>query len=272
MATAATVPSSRSRLLGALLALLGAGGVILCVAGVVACWVAEAQLRQRADRLLRRLDGPVGLTARSLGQVRQALEAARAQVDTLHRAAGPEPGKQPAGFMERAALHLIAWRLGPRLGEVRQQVDSATEVAVAANTLLEHLQGLPLAEAAGLDAGQMRDVSQQLGGLTASAERLSALLDQAPGGGPSGAGGNTADLREGLKRAAASVGDLERKTEEVRRQLADLRSRLPGWLTASAVVLTVFLVWMGVGQCSLFLHGWSRLRRGRRQGAPDSRP
>jgi hypothetical protein len=265
MDTAATVPSRRSRLLGALLALLGAAGVLLCIAGIVASWVAEAELRQRADRLLGRLDGPVRLTARSLAQVREALEAARAQVDTLHRATGPEPSKQPAGFMERAALHLIAWRLGPRLGEVRQQVDSATEVAVAANTLLEHLQGLPLAEAAGLDAGQMRDVSQQLDGLTASAEQLGALLGQAAGGGPPGARPDTSRLREGLERAAVSVGNLERQTVEVREKLAQLRTRLPGWLTATAVGLTVFLLWMGVGQCSLFLHGWSLLRRGRQQ-------
>jgi hypothetical protein len=56
------------------------------------------------------------------------------------------------------------------------------------------------------------------------------------------------------------VGELAERVAEVRARVAEVNANLQLWITWAAVALSVLLLWIGLGQWSLLVHGWSWLR------------
>jgi hypothetical protein len=53
---------------------------------------------------------------------------------------------------------------------------------------------------------------------------------------------------------------VRQKAAELGTEVADLRTAVPAWTNGAAVIGSVVLVWMGLGQLALSRCGWGRIR------------
>ena len=70
-------------------------------------------------------------------------------------------------------------------------------------------------------------------------------------------GSDFTETKTNLQNFLAIVNEYDQKLGEWRTQVAGLLENLPGWITATAIGLTIFLVWFAISQFSLILHGLS---------------
>ncbi len=70
------------------------------------------------------------------------------------------------------------------------------------------------------------------------------------------------ETKTNLKNFLAIVMEYEQKLIDWRARVDKLLVSLPGWIMITSIGLTIFLVWFGVSQVSMILHGLAPWRRG----------
>jgi chromosome segregation ATPase len=73
-------------------------------------------------------------------------------------------------------------------------------------------------------------------------------------------GGDLTETRESLQSFLVSIQDYQKKVTLWRAQVSDLREGAPRWMDQASTALTIFLLWFGLSQFGLILHGLSMLR------------
>jgi ABC-type transporter Mla subunit MlaD len=96
----------------------------------------------------------------------------------------------------------------------------------------------------------------QIGDVGDLAEQASVLLDDAS----QLFSGDFGESRESLVGFLADVEAYQEKVAGWREQIADLKESLPVWIDLASLLLTIFLLWFGLSQVSLLLHGRALLR------------
>jgi chromosome segregation ATPase len=74
-------------------------------------------------------------------------------------------------------------------------------------------------------------------------------------------GGDLTETRTSLQNFVAYIQEYEKKVAGWRAQDKDLLEKAPKWIDQASVILTIFLLWFGLSQFGLLLHGLS-LQRG----------
>jgi hypothetical protein len=74
--------------------------------------------------------------------------------------------------------------------------------------------------------------------------------------------GGTAQLEGRLGALQSSAREIESQAGGLASQAVLVRQRLPAWISAGAIAITLALLWIGLGQVSLFFHGLAWFRRG----------
>jgi hypothetical protein len=74
-------------------------------------------------------------------------------------------------------------------------------------------------------------------------------------------GGDLSQTRKSLETFLSAIQDYETKVAGWREQGAYVLANVPTWIDQASIILTVFLVWFGLSQFSLLLHGVG-MRRG----------
>jgi hypothetical protein len=73
-------------------------------------------------------------------------------------------------------------------------------------------------------------------------------------------GGDLTQTRDSLQNFLSAIQDYEKKVTRWREQGADLLANAPKWIDQASIILTVFLLWFGISQFSLLLHGLAMQR------------
>jgi len=68
-------------------------------------------------------------------------------------------------------------------------------------------------------------------------------------------GGDLTQTRESLQNFITTIQDYQERVASWRTQVADLITNVPGWIDRASISITIFLLWFGLSQFSLFLHG-----------------
>ncbi len=68
-------------------------------------------------------------------------------------------------------------------------------------------------------------------------------------------GSDFTETKTNLQNFLTIITEYDQKLIDWRAQLAWLLDSLPGWITGASIGLTIFLLWFGLSQISLILHG-----------------
>jgi len=259
-----------SRVIGLAAFALGGIGLVGCLAGVIAIWMVRPPLLRSSVELLDTADGGLKLVEEKTSRADELLKAIRAVIDPAASKILKLADKRDRTPEDEKELKQIEEGLSQRLG----QVDAIAEVAETAVTFLNRTSQmtnslrLPFAQGG---AGRAAAESSQDNAIALSrlAKSLKLLRE------------NLAKFRENKQTQKEVVDAVVRLSREAETELrfiasrlervrqragefdtdvAELRTAVPVWTNWAAVIGSVFLVWMGLGQFALLRRGWDRIR------------
>jgi hypothetical protein len=239
------------RLTGWTFGAAGAVGLVLCVAGLVGCWVAYFEVVGRVDRLFGRAEGALAETGGNLGQVGDRLRGTQAELGAVRRREAEVSSRPPA---ERGARRALSRKAVEAIGP------QATEAALVAKGLLDALAELPVADRVNVDTDGLKEASAQLSDVSERAAKLASLLGPDTGA-DRDIGTESSRAAEALRRAIALADAGADRWERGRETVAAGHARTRRWTMGAAVAVTAMLVWIAAGQLSLLIHGRTLARR-----------
>ncbi len=257
-------------MLGYLAVVLGAVGLVACLGGLVAIWVvrpsvlhSSAEVLDAADGGLKLVDAKVLRANELVRTIKEAVDPVTDRILTLTDKANRKPE-------DEKELKRIEESLAERL----RQVDTIAEVAETAVAFLNKssriTKSLRLIGSRGeTGPADVADSKKNAKTLSQLAQKLKTLRD------------NLEKIREdrqvrkevvdAVVRLAHDVdnelGALDSNLQEVRQtavvwqtEVAELRTQVPVWTNWAAVIGSVILVWMGLGQYALLRWAWHGAR------------
>jgi hypothetical protein len=253
------------KIFAGILILLSAIFLVASLVGIGAVWYYNGPLTREATGLLKEADLELAQAEATLKSSETELQRALSIVDTTEEALQKLAQQTDnADNILDAIQNTLDDRLLPELKTTRTRI-------VEARTALESLQSVLAGVSSfipGVDLNMPGDI---LTNLIASARSLDTeianmevLASQAStfvGDTSYLLGGDLTETRKSLETFLASIQDYEKKVAGWREQSAYVLENAPKWIDQASIVLTVFLIWFGLSQFSLLLHGVA-LQRG----------
>jgi len=155
-------------------------------------------------------------------------------------------------------------QLLPDLKTTRQRIDSA-------RTTLEGLESVLKSISSFVPGFDLNAPTKTLSDLIASTHSLDDEISNVEGLATQAStfvgdtsfllGGDLTGTRMSLRNFITYIQEYETKVDGWRAQAKVLIERTPGWIDQASIILTIFLLWFGLSQFGLLLHGLS-LQRG----------
>jgi hypothetical protein len=257
------------RILGILLALAGALGILLCVLGVLYVWRA-------ADRVAAAADDAAGLLADTLDNVERSLDVASTTLDDAVAAV--------------EALHATTLGVGETLSSTHPTLDGMADLAKddLAGSIASTREALEvMAETAGVIDRTMRGLSQLGVGdydpdvpldqaIAAAGEDLEPVPDglrqmgdglrqtgtslQSVQGGITQMGDHILEIGKDVGSANAILGSQTDVVQRLQERLHALRQNVDQPIRVIAWGVTLLLIWIGLSQLALIQWGISLWR------------
>jgi hypothetical protein len=260
-----------SRVIG--FAALGLGGIGLvgCLAGLIGIWVVRPSFLRSSAEVLETADGDLKLIYEKTTRADELMEAIRVIVDPVTGKILKLADKSERTPDDEKELKRIEEALVRRLGHVDAIAELAETAIARLNRTPQLIRSLRLPTSQGAAGRAPAETSQDN---SKALSRLTKALESVRE--------NLAKFREDKKvqkevvaavvRLAREVDSelklVEAKLERVRqrsgefgKEVADLRTDLPAWTNWAAVLGSVVLVWMGLGQFVLSRRGWDWIHR-----------
>jgi chromosome segregation ATPase len=248
------------------LIVLAATFLSLSIIGIVAVWSYNEPLSRRADGQLRQIDIELAQAQATLTSSERELERALRLVDATQSALEKLTNQtDSAESLLENIQSTLDDRLLPELKTTRSRIESARGTLESLESVLAGVSGfIP-----GLD---LSVPDKLLGDLIASARALDTeianvetLATQASlfvGDSSYLLGGDLSETRKSLEIFLSSIETYETKVTRWREQVTDLIERTPRWIDRASIALTIFLLWLGLSQFGVLLHGLNILRGG----------
>lgn len=246
---------------GALI-VLGSIFLILSVAGIVAAWVYNEPLTREATSRLTDINTELSQAQVGLQSSQQELERALRIVDAtenaLEKLADQSTGAK--GLLE-SIQGTLDDRLLPELKTARERLVAASNTLKTLRNTLKgfgSLLSIDIPDQILIDLiDSASSLDSEIGEIEKVAQQASIFLSDSS----FILGGDLTETRKSLEEFLATTQEYEKKVTEWRKQVADLIDKTPKWIDQASIILTIFLLWFGLSQFGLILHGLS-LRRG----------
>ena len=253
-----------SKFFSGALIVLGTIFLILSVVGMIAAWVYNEPLTLEATSRLTDINTELSRAQVGLQSSQQELERALRIVDATEKAL-EQLADQSTGAT--SLLENIQGTLDDRL---LPELKTTRERLVAASNTLENLRNtieglgsfLPV-DLTGPDQiladliDSANSLDSEIGEIERVAQQASLFLSDSS----FILGGDLSETRKSLEEFLATVQAYEERVTDWRKQVADLIEKTPKWIDQASIILTIFLVWFGISQFGLILHGLN-IRRG----------
>jgi hypothetical protein len=247
---------------GAIALLLAAAGIVGCVAGVIGVWMFCQQVGERVRTISAGLDGGLQRASAANQNVQRAVEKACTDLAKVRKeSAELSNGRDKRSRASRALRTLIQQQVGPNIEDLGGRLATLADTASAVSSVLQSFQELPARRTRRIQQDQLERWADEVQQLSATLRRL----EGAVGDGDKESNGRevvaaTSEVDLALQRWQAKVEDWQSDVDATRDNVRDVAAEVLGWLTPAALVVTLVLVWMAVGQISLFAHAlkWRR--------------
>jgi len=251
------------KILSWILIVLASVFLVASVAGMIAIWMYNEPLTIETVSRLQAVNNELAQAQITLESSRMELERALRIVDAAQTALEKlaEQSTSAESLLDGIQASLDD-KLLPELKNTRERIDAARTMLTDLQNLLKNLSALPFVDI------QVPD--QVLTDLIASADMLDAEIANAEDVAKRAStfvsdtsyllGGDLTETRDSLENFLAVIKEYQQKVADWRAQITDLIELLPAWIDRASVITTIFLVWFGLSQFGLFLHGRLILR------------
>lgn len=247
------------RIFAGILIALSAILLVFSLVGIGAVWFYNEPLTREATDRLSEIEHELGEAQITLASSEAELERALRIVDNAEAALETLTQRtEGAESLFESIQSTLDDRLLPELKQTRTRL-------VSARTALENLQALLTGVSSfipGLDlnlpAGILRDLIASAGSLDTEIANVEMLAIQASTFVSDTSyllGGDMSETRESLQTFLAAIQAYEQKVMGWREQVQDLIAGAPRWIDQASIALTIFLLWFGLSQFGLLLHG-----------------
>jgi uncharacterized protein YukE len=235
--------------------------LVLGLAGVAGTWIVRARLATDLVGIVTAAETRAANLQQGLSQLDTALTQAHDEV------AAVEQEVQAFGTdldHNKPLLTTISDKLGldlvPLVDKAREIMATIRETAAAVNSIVETVNALPFISKPIPELEALNELSQKVEAFEADVQNLRTTLDQRRseiiGGSVSLVTTPASQIRGTLDEMQATVSGYGQKIDTVQAGLSRFRSAIGGWLTWTAVILTLMLLWLAFSQGALLILGW----------------
>ncbi len=240
--------------------------LIVSIAGIAAIWIYRVPLTNRAVAQLQQVD-------EQLTQAKAALDNGKSELERTLRivnAAQDSLALVSKQMSDAKALtdqvnSLLTDRLMPGLQSTRGQIDQLRSTLQQLRDSLKALNSVPFLNL-NLPGDQLlADIVNGVDSLDhdiASAESLTQQASTFVGDSSYLLGGNLSETKQHIQSLLDTVNEYDGKVTGWQTEVRSLIVSLPSWINDAAIGLTIFLLWFGLSQFGLILHGLA-LREGK---------
>ncbi len=241
------------------LIILGGLFLITSIVGITAIWIYNKPLTDKVTTQLTDIDSQLAQAEVTLKSSEQELARALRIVDSAQTAMDKLAQQtHSAGNLLDTIQTTLDDNLLPELKTTRSRIASAKTTLQQLQSLLSGVGGfIP-----GLDLSApdkiLKDLISSATSLDAEITNVEALGKQASlfvGDTSFLLGGDLTSTQKSLRSFLTAIQDYEAKVASWRGQVKTLLEKSPKWINQASVALTIFLLWFGLSQFGLVLHG-----------------
>jgi uncharacterized protein YlxW (UPF0749 family) len=257
--------SMARKILSGILIALSALFLVASVIAIGAIWIYNEPLTREVTGRLKEVDSQLAQVEATLASSEKELQRALRIVDAAQAALEKLTQQtESAENLFESIQSTLDDRLIPELKTTRQRIGSA-------RATLENLQSILADVSAFIPGVDLSVPDRLLADLVVSTRSLDTEIDNVEILTTQAStfvsdtsyllGGDLTETRESLQTFLSSIRDYEKKVARWREQDQQLIAGTPKWIDQASIILTVFLLWFGLSQFGLLLHGLS-LRAG----------
>jgi hypothetical protein len=252
------------KIIAGLLILLSAILLILSVVGIGAAWYYNEPLTREADAQLKKIDRELALAQATLQSSELELQRALRIVDTAEAALKKlaQQSESAESLFENIQSTLDD-RLLPELKTTRSRIGEARSTLENLQSILAGISGFIPGVDLTLPDDILADLIVSARSLDTEIANMEILATQASTFVSDTSfllGGDLTETRTSLENFITAIQDYETRVIRWREQTADLLANAPRWIDQASIGLTIFLVWFGLSQFGLLLHGLNLYR------------
>jgi chromosome segregation ATPase len=252
------------KILAWILILLGGLFLVLSVAGIFTVWIYNEPLTRKVNAQLSDIDSQLAQAETTLKSSEQELARALRIVDSAQSALEKltQQTSSAASLFDNIQSTLDD-QLLPELKITRNRIQSA-------RSSLESLQSVLTSVSSFIPGLDLSAPGKVVSDLIASTKSLDTEISNVEGMARQAStfvsdtsfllGGDLTVTRTSLQNFLTSIHEYQKKVADWRQQATDLEENAPKWIDQSSIALTIFLVWFGISQFGILLHGLNLLR------------
>jgi len=239
--------------------------LLLSVAGIGAAWIYNEPLTRNGLGQLKNVDDELSQAQTTLASSRVELERALRIVDATEKVLEKlaEQSTSAENILDGIQSTLDD-KLLPELKTTRERINTARAALESLQSVLKgigsFIPGVDLSAPDKIVTDLLKS-TDSMDAEIAHAEDVAQQASTFVGDTSYLLGGDLTETRDSLENFITVIKDYEQKVKDWRAQVADLIEALPKWIDRASLSLTFFLLWFGLSQFGLLLHGLN-LRRG----------
>jgi DNA repair exonuclease SbcCD ATPase subunit len=252
------------KILAWILIVLGSLFLVLSVVGIFAVWIYNEPVTQKVITQLSDFDSELAIAEATLKSSEQELARALRILDASQAALEKLTQKtSTAENLFDSIQSTLDERLLPELKTTRSRLVSARTTLQSLQSILtgvgNFIPGLDLS-LPGKVVTDLITSTETLDTEIASIETLAQQASTFVGDTSYLLGGDLTETRKSLETFLEEIQNYEKKIAGWRQQAADLKANTPTWIDQASMALTIILLWFGISQFGLLLHGLNMLR------------
>ena len=240
--------------------------LVLSIIGIGGAWAYNEPVTQQALAQLHDLDGELAQAQFALDgaeiEVRRALrilESAQTALEALNQST------TQAQDTLKGVGEALDDRVIPGLTSASEKLDQVGAALQGALTTLEAINSmslLPVPIPGEEWLSGLLQATDSLNGEIANVEELAGQASTFLADVEYVLGGDFGETKQGLERLLAAVSEYQAKVGGWRAQIAVLNAGLPALVDRACILLSVILLWFGLSQGGLILHGLAAFKGG----------
>ena len=247
------------RIFAGILILLSSILLVLSLVGIGAIWYYNEPLTREVTGQLKQIDVELALAEATLQSSEKELQRALRIVDATQEALEKltQQSNSADSLLETIQSSLDD-RLLPELKTTRGRIEEARATLENLQTILASVSSFIPGVDLNVPDQLLSDLiesTQSLDTEIASMETLATQASTFVGDASYLLGGDLTQTRDSLQSFLSAIQDYEKKVARWRAQGTEVLENAPRWIDQASIILTVFLVWFGLSQFSLLMHG-----------------